>query len=167
MSSGLHNRVKERLRQEGKYKSCFYEDYYASLKTMMGYLFECGYIPLPFEKEHELDYEFREFRKIWKKYFNIPYLRIKGFHNDRCPEVYKKVYREWIEYLKSRLIHIRSFYVIETIAECIHDEEPVDKSYLFSYIRDINNYVDKKVWPLQWIQEYNKKFSVTREFKEK
>lgn len=160
MSKGLHNRVKKRLQEEGKYKSCFYEEYYASLKTMMGYLLECSYIPLSFEKEHELDYEFREFRKIWKKHFKIPYLKIKGLNNDKCPEAYKKVYREWIEYLKSRLAHIRSLYLIETIAECIHDNEPVDRGYLFSYIRDINNYVDKKVWPLYWLQEYNKKFFV-------
>ena len=75
MSKGLHNRVRERLQQEGKYKSCFYEDYYASLKTMMGYLLECGYVPLSFEKEHELDYEFREFREIWKKHFFLGSLK--------------------------------------------------------------------------------------------
>ena len=167
MSKGLHNRVRERLQQEGKDKSCFYEDYYASLKTMRSYLLECGYIPLSFEKEHELDYEFREFRKIWKKHFKIPYLKIKGFNNDKCPEVYKKVYREWVEYLKSRLIHIRSLYLIEVIAGCIRAEVAIDKNYLSSYNKDITEYVVKKVWPSQWIQEYNKKFSVARELEEK
>ena len=75
MSSGLHNRVKERLKQKGRDKTCFYEDLYAGLKTMMGYLLECGYVPLSFEKEYDLlDYDFEELRKIWKKYFRIPYL---------------------------------------------------------------------------------------------
>jgi len=168
MSSGLHNRVKERLKQESRDKTCFYEDLYADLKTMMGYLLECGYVPLSFEKEYDLlDYDFEEFRKIWKKYFRIPYLEIRGYNKYRCPEIYKLVYREWVNYLKRRLIQIRSLYLIEVIAGCIREEVAIDKNYLSSYNKDITEYVDKKVWPSQWIQEYNKKFSVARELEEK
>ena len=65
MSKGLHNRVRKRLQQEGRDKACFYEDYYASLKTMRSYLLECDYIPLSFEKEHELDIDgFGRFRLL-------------------------------------------------------------------------------------------------------
>ena len=168
MSSGLHNRVKERLKQESGDKTCFYEDLYADLKTMMGYLLECGYVPLSFEKEHDfLNYDFEEFRKIWKKSFRIPYLDIRGYNERRCPAAYKKVYREWVSYLKRRLIQTRSLYLIEVIAGCVHDEVAIDKSYLSSYNKDITEYVAKKVWPTYWIQEYNKRFSVERKSKEK
>lgn len=167
MSSGLHNRVKERVKQIGRDKTCFYEDLYADLKKMMGYLLECGYVPLSFEKEHNLDHDFEEFRKIWKKYFRIPYLEMWGYYKYRCPEIYKLVYREWVNYLKRRLIQIRSLYLIEVIAGCICEEVAIDKGYLSSYNKDITEYVTKKVWPSQWIQDYNKKFSVARELEEK
>lgn len=169
MGNGLHNRVNKRLREykSGRFNGSFYEKYYAELKDMLGYLLECGYVPLAFEKEHELETEFEELRKIWKTIFRIPYLEIRGYNKYRCPEGYKLVYRRWVNYLKKRMIQIRTLYLTEVIAECIHEDIEIEARYLYSYNEDITKYVNEKVWPSSWIQEYNKKFSVARELEEK
>ena len=49
----------------------------------------------------------------------------------------------------------------------MHEDIEIEARYLYSYNEDITKYVNEKVWPSSWIQEYNKKFSVTRELEEK
>lgn len=82
---------------------------------MLKYLLECEYVPLEFENEHEVEYEAVELRKIWKSAFKFPYLSIRGIAESRAPIPYKIVYNRWKRFLKERLVHLRSLYLIEVI----------------------------------------------------
>lgn len=156
MSSGLHNRCKERAQKKRKSQAAFYERYYGVIKSMLDYLLECEYVPLMFENEHEVEYEAAELRKIWFSVFKLPYLGIRGIHESRAPIPYKMVYNRWKHFLKQRLVHLRSLYLVEVIGCSMRDGVKIDVHEIYSTYKEINEYINTQVLPQAWVQNYNK-----------
>lgn len=156
MPSGLHNRCRERAQKKRKCQAAFYERYYGIIKMMFKYLLECEYVPLAFENEHEVEYEAAELRKIWKSVFRFPYLSIRGITEGRAPVPYKIVYNRWKRFLKERLVHLRSLYLIEVIGCSMRDGVKINVRELYSVHKEINDYINTQVLPQAWVQNYNK-----------
>lgn len=156
MSNGLHNRCKERAQKKRKCQAAFYERYYGVIKLMLKYLLECEYVPLMFENEHEVEYEAAELRKIWKSIFKLPYLSIRGITEGRAPIPYKIVYNRWKRFLKERLVHLRSLYLVEVIGCSMRDDVKINICELYSVHKEINECINTQVLSQAWVQNYNK-----------
>lgn len=154
--SGLHNKVNKRIYEVPKSSLIvYYLKQYEQLKTMMRYLLECKFVPNVFFEDHTCETERKGLKRIWNAVFRTPYLDIRGFHERRAPLAYATVYQRWKRYIKERLVHYRSLFLVEAISYMMKNGQYIHHYDLKTNYAEINDYIDKNVWSQYWLQHYN------------